>query len=234
MHIIPVIDVMGGVAVAARGGARADYKPLVTPLAAGPAPIAVARGFLTLYPFRTLYVADLDGIRGRGANLDLIRSLSKALPGVALWVDNGASDETRVRDLLAIPDTAAVIGSESKLGPAELDTLTSLFGERLILSLDFKGDEFLGSPQLLSQRTAWPDRVIAMTLARVGSGEGPDVTRLGQIAAAAGMRRVYAAGGIRGSADLEAARAAGAAGALVATALHGGQIKTGDLEEIAG
>ena len=47
-------------------------------------------------------------------------------------------------------------------------------------------------------------------------------------------RRVYAAGGVRNRADLEALRAAGAAGALVATALHAGTIKAGDLVEIAG
>ena len=104
----------------------------------------------------------------------------------------------------------------------------------MVLSLDFRRAEFLGSPLLLAERMSWPDRVIAMTLDRVGSGEGPDVQRLGQIAAAAGLRRVYAAGGLRDAADLNAARAAGAAGALVATALHTGQIKAGDLEEIAG
>ena len=39
---------------------------------------------------------------------------------------------------------------------------------------------------------------------------------------------------LRNLADLEALRAAGAAGALVATALHAGTITAGDLEKIAG
>jgi phosphoribosylformimino-5-aminoimidazole carboxamide ribotide isomerase len=88
---------------------------------------------------------------------------------------------------------------------------------------------------LLEDTTLWPERIIAMTLARVGSGEGPDLDRIAAIAAKAGeSRRVYAAGGIRHRADIEAARAAGAAGALVATALHAGTITAGDLFEIAG
>ena len=50
----------------------------------------------------------------------------------------------------------------------------------------------------------------------------------------AGKRRIYAAGGVRDRADIVALRAAGAAGVLVATALHAGTLKAGDLNEIAG
>ena len=68
MDIIPVIDVRHGVAVRAVAGDRACYRPLETPLAASADPLDVARGYLSLYPFRSLYVADLDGIEGRGRN----------------------------------------------------------------------------------------------------------------------------------------------------------------------
>jgi phosphoribosylformimino-5-aminoimidazole carboxamide ribotide isomerase len=104
-----------------------------------------------------------------------------------------------------------------------------------VLSLDFRGDEFLGPRALLEDSFLWPDRVIVMTLARVGTGGGPDLARVRDIARRAGTaRRVYAAGGVRGPADLRALRSEGAAGALVATALHEGKIKAGDLHEIAG
>lgn len=234
MHIIPVIDVKGGVAVAARGGDRASYAPLATPLASGPDPLAIARGYFTLFPFTTLYLADLDGIEGRGADLVLVRRLSEALPEVSLWVDNGAADEAAIGAILATPRTLAVVGSETGVTPETLSDLAVRFPQRLALSLDFKGAVFLGDPRVMPERMAWPDRVIAMTLAQVGSGAGPDLARITSVAAMAGLRKVYAAGGIRDRADLEAARKAGAAGALVASALHAGQIKAGDLEEIAG
>jgi phosphoribosylformimino-5-aminoimidazole carboxamide ribotide isomerase len=74
-----------------------------------------------------------------------------------------------------------------------------------------------------------------MTLASVGLNEGPDLKRVAAIAEMAGpKRRVFAAGGVRHIDDVRALRDAGAAGVLVATALHEGKIKTGDLEEIAG
>ncbi len=103
-----------------------------------------------------------------------------------------------------------------------------------ILSLDFRGDEFQGPREILDNAEAWPDRVIVMTLARVGANEGPDYALLKSIIARAGARRVFAAGGVRGRDDLLALRDAGAAGVLIASALHDGKIKTGDLDEIAG
>jgi phosphoribosylformimino-5-aminoimidazole carboxamide ribotide isomerase len=81
----------------------------------------------------------------------------------------------------------------------------------------------------------WPADVIVMTLTRVGADAGPDIALARDIAARAGLgRRVFAAGGVRNVDDLKRLADAGIAGALVATALHTGQIKTGDLEEIAG
>jgi phosphoribosylformimino-5-aminoimidazole carboxamide ribotide isomerase len=76
--------------------------------------------------------------------------------------------------------------------------------------------------------------VIVMTLARVGSGTGPDVQRVAEIVERAGQRHVYAAGGVRDLDDVEALRTAGAAGVLLATALHSGKITAGDLMMIAG
>ena len=59
-----------------------------------------------------------------------------------------------------------------------------------------------------------------MTLARVGSGAGPDVERLASIQSIAAGREIYAAGGVRNAADLRALKERGVSGALIATALH--------------
>ena len=61
----------------------------------------------------------------------------------------------------------------------------------------------MGPEALFDDPSLWPARVIVMTLDRVGSGGGPDVARLQDIASRAGSRRVYAAGGIRDRADLD-------------------------------
>jgi phosphoribosylformimino-5-aminoimidazole carboxamide ribotide isomerase len=68
-----------------------------------------------------------------------------------------------------------------------------------------------------------------MTLARVGTDCGPDFSRFSRIRKVSGARRVYMAGGLRGRDDLAAVKASGAAGILVASALHDGRLAAEDL-----
>jgi phosphoribosylformimino-5-aminoimidazole carboxamide ribotide isomerase len=234
MDVIPVIDVRHGVAVAAVRGQRADYRPLATPLAAGSDPVAVARGYAALFTFSVLYVADLDGIEGRGRDVGLAAKLGAALPGTRLWVDDGTVVNQAAQRVAAHSGTTLVIGTESLGAPEDVVALRALPRNAYVLSLDFRGDDFVGPPPVLAEAEYWPDNVIVMTLARVGAGEGPDTVRVAEIAKRAVDRRVYAAGGVRGRGDIQALHAAGAAGVLVATALHRGTLKAGDLEEIAG
>ncbi len=89
MDIIPVLDIARGLAVRAVKGERSAYRPIETPLSASSDPAAVAHGLRALFPFRTIYVADLDGIEGRGRNTHLVHGLSQALPQTEIWIDAG-------------------------------------------------------------------------------------------------------------------------------------------------
>lgn len=218
--IIPVIDLKGGVAVRARAGDRASYAPLVTPLSSSPDPVDVARGLLAAVPARTLYVADLDAIEGRDANDAALSGIARACPGVELWVDGGFADEESARIFLARAIGRPVLGSESQRGTEAVRAL----GDAAVLSLDFREGDFLGPQGLLDDPGLWPRAVIVMTLARVGSGAGPDLRRLAHITARAGSRRIYAAGGLRGPEDVAPLAERGAAGILVASAIHDGRL----------
>jgi len=222
MHVIPVIDLKSGCAVHARMGRRDRYRPIETPLCRGSAPGDVVDGLLRLAPFPSLYVADLDAIERRGDHATALRSLATAHPGLELWVDRGVAGLAEARGWLDANQATLVLGSESLDGTATLQALRH--EPRVVLSLDFRGDGFAGPAGLLDAVAAWPERVVVMTLARVGASEGPDLDRVAAIVAVAGARRVYAAGGVRNAGDLAALRRCGAAGALVATALHTGAI----------
>ena len=73
-----------------------------------------------------------------------------------------------------------MLGSESQRDPALVAARRDA-----LLSLDFRGDAFQGPPELLARPELWPERVIVMTLGRVGSGAGPDFDRLAAIRARA-------------------------------------------------
>ena len=227
MQVIPVVDLKDGVVVRARQGNREAYKPIETPLSAASDAVDVARGLLRLHDFRTLYVADLDAIMGVSDNFAAIGRIRAALPALDLWIDNGAADSAALDALTGPALGAPVIGSETQRGAALL-----AHSAGAILSLDFRGDEFQGPVEILNQPQLWPQRVIVMTLARVGGGAGPDFARLAAIRAQAGGRMIYAAGGVRGMDDLAALKAAGIAGALVATALHDGRLTGAELAKL--
>lgn len=237
MLIIPVIDVRGGVVVAARGGDRDNYRPIETPLAPESSdPVAVVKGYRALHRFPIVYMADLDGIAGRAANSSVVGRLAREFPEVEVWIDHGANSPGAVEAMLALsPNAVVVVGSETLGDGSGLGRITAAHGARTALSLDFKGATFLGPEGLDGQPDSWPGRVIVMTLAAVGSDAGPDLARLARVRGMARPgSRIFAAGGVRHLADCRTLAMAGAAGVLVASALHGGKLKAGDLEEIAG
>lgn len=234
MDVIPVIDVARGEVVRAVRGDRSAYQPLISPLAEGSDPSVIAAGLKSIFPFSKFYVADLDGIEGRGRNVHLVPALSRVLGGAEIWIDAGTASRGAARAVLAAPIATLVVGSESLETVAAAKDILSEAPKRSVLSLDFRGDEFMGPKALIADASLWPDRIVAMTLARVGSNDGPDIERLLAIKTMGRGRKIYAAGGIRNKADIIALRDAGAAGALVSTALHGQKISAGDLKEIAG
>jgi phosphoribosylformimino-5-aminoimidazole carboxamide ribotide isomerase len=227
MNIIPVLDLRGGAVVRAQMGQRDRYRPIVTPLSPTSDPADVMRGLLTVHPFTTFYMADLDAIEGTGDNAAALRRLRAEFPRLAFWIDNGVAGVAAATQWFDAEFGDLVVGSESQKDMALVRRLAG--HPRTVLSLDFRGDAFQGPPALLDDAAAWPQRLIVMTLARVGSGAGPDLGRLQAIRDAAPDRDIYAAGGVRDGADLAVLRRAGIAGALVATSLHDGRLKSSDI-----
>jgi HisA/HisF family protein len=230
LQAIPVVDLMGGQVVRARMGDRASYRPLESPLASTSDAVAVVRGLLAVYPFPTLYVADLNAIQSNGDNFATLRRIRAEFPGLQMWVDNGAADPAALEALIGADLGVPVIGSESQRDSKLIAEHRG--SRRVVLSLDFRGDAFQGPGEILAEPALWPRRIIIMTLARVGSGAGPDLARLAAIQSVADGREIYVAGGVRDPADLSALKAARASGALIATALHDRRVGKTDLERI--
>ncbi|MBX9925662.1 MAG: nickel transporter [Hyphomicrobiaceae bacterium] len=232
MQVIPVIDVRHGMAVRAVAGDRENYRQLASPLTVSPDPADVARGLMALHAFPVIYIADLDGIEGRGANARLAEDVAVAAGAGNIWLDRGLRPEG-LGKVPYRPVFHDVLGTESGWDCAALGALTPTTRKTAVLSLDFRCAGFVGDAHVLNRADLWPDRVIVMTLGRVGGGGGPDLDTIGRIVATARTSprplAVYAAGGVRNRADLTALTHLGAAGALVSTALHAQTITAADL-----
>ncbi|MBW9272432.1 MAG: nickel transporter [Candidatus Thiodiazotropha sp. (ex. Lucinisca nassula)] len=224
MKLIPVIDMMHNRVVVANSGKRHAYAAADTPLCRSSRPQEVLSALLDLYPFDTLYIADLDAICGSGSNLELIYALHLKYPEINLWVDNGLTDLGRLCGF-----ARPVIGTESIVSCEQLAHLVASLPSP-VLSLDYHGDHFKGPAGLDRHVDYWPEDVIVMSLTRVGTSTGPDTTRLQQFLNLQPRLRLYAAGGIRDQQDLQQLRSIGAAGVLLSTALHQGAIDHGVID----
>ena len=225
MEIIPVIDVRQNQVVHAVKGQRQNYRPLQTCLCDSHSADDIVQAFIDTYPFKTIYIADLDAIQGTSNNEHLIEQLLNKFQSVSFWVDQGISSAI---ELKIQSRRQHVIGSETNISPK---TLNELFTSSLeiILSLDFQTKTFLGHQDLLEKTDLWPERIIIMSLSHVGSNNGPDYKLISDIQKIAGDRKIYVAGGVRHEDDLQTLNDMGIDGVLIATALHSQQIKADTL-----
>jgi phosphoribosylformimino-5-aminoimidazole carboxamide ribotide isomerase len=213
VRVVGVIDLKGGTAVHAVRGERERYRPIGNAL-------SVAHRF----GLDELYVADLDAIAGTGGNDSVIAALARE---ARVMVDAGVSEPERARALLDLGVDRVVVGTETLADADALDRLPDA-----VLSVDLRDGRTLspeprlaGLPALDALALLHHARlreVIVLDLARVGTGAGPDVASIAELHAAFPDLELLAGGGVRDAEDLRALADAGAAGALVATALHRG------------
>lgn len=231
MKFLPVLDLMNGLVVHAKGGQREHYLPLISPFSAYSSPLEIVAGLLKWYPFSHLYLADLDSIMGHGHHHSVIAAIVQYYPRLKLWVDAGAVSCEAILQLFAIGVAHPVVGTESL---PDIDTWQRLrrlpMADRLVLSLDYRNSRFLGPVELGAQPELWPETVIVMSLAQIGSQKGPDWILLNEIK----QKRLqqgglFAAGGVACLKDLEQLVRWGADGVLLASALYNGNLSAENL-----
>ncbi len=240
MRVIPVIDVLQGKPVHARGGDRARYEPVRSALTgAAPDAMMLARAYRDRLGTGALYVADLDAIGGQA-----ISPVIQDLSGISsVWLDAGVSELARARGALATGAALIVIGLETLVRRASLEELVAAMdGERLAFSLDVRGHVPImaqGSdvPSSVPEIVRWVTglgvrRIIVLDLERVGSGKGPGLEVLGRVRRAAPVAELVAGGGVRHAGDLHVLASAGCEAALVGTALHAGTVTAADIRTL--
>lgn len=239
MQIIPVIDLMQGQVVHAKRGIRSQYQAIQSSLCKDSAPFSVIDALLKLYPFQTLYMADLDAILGTGNHAELITQISQNYPETTIWLDCGIR-QVNARALYhgnnSQLNIRPVVGSENIANLQDYRAISYGCESQHILSLDYSATSAMGIAELHNSARFWPDHTICMTLNAVGNTQGVDIAQLNNLIQLNRARKspsqLYAAGGVRNLADIQALAKMGIAGALVATALHAGTLSKADIESI--
>ncbi|HEX6966479.1 MAG TPA: HisA/HisF-related TIM barrel protein [Gemmatimonadaceae bacterium] len=242
MRVIPVLDILDGRAVHARGGAREAYAPVVSRLSAtaGDA-IALARAYVETLDARDIYMADLDAIAGRAPHDALLRAI--AVLGARPWVDAGIADAERAQATIAAGAARVIVGLETLPSIDALAAIARAIGDaRTVFSLDLRdgtpivrpGLELPASPVTIVQRAvdAGARTVIVLDLARVGTSAGVDLALVAELRRACPAIELVAGGGVRDVDDLARLADAGCDAALVATALHQARVTRADIDAV--
>lgn len=233
MRIIPVIDLRAGEAVHGIGGDRARYERVasaITP-SLGDA-LALAQAYVAVLGTSEMYVADLDAIGGGEVQFAMHQRLARVS---RCWIDAGVRAEA---DAFALIDGGAdrvVLGLETLPGFELVRAIVQRLGaDRVVFSLDMREGVPIANvealramaPSELARRAvdAGVETVIVLDLARVGREGGADEAVIREMREALPGVDLIAGGGVRNNEDLDRLAAAGANGALVATAVHRGAI----------
>jgi phosphoribosylformimino-5-aminoimidazole carboxamide ribotide isomerase len=238
MKVIPVVDVLNGVAVHGIRGERERYQTLKSTLCRSADPLDLALTFESL-GFSSLYLADLDAILGKSANFNIYRQIMTQT-SLDLMVDAGIADITRAEEVLATEVSKIVIGSET-LGSLDfLGQSVKAFGEdKVIVSIDLKEGKLLSASEAIASMDAVSfaqelrkigiNQIILLDLDRVGTEHGINLALLRSVLEKTGVE-VLVGGGIRSLQELEELRKLGVSGALVATILHNGKLTVDKLK----
>ena len=212
MELVLAMDLRQNLVVHGKSGMRENYKPLDW----GLSPTAEPLGYLAAILPKNLYIADLDRIEGTGSHDAIVRQCAEKVS--RCYVDRGCSAPY---DMLTGKTIKNIIGTET--GGA---ALFRYFGG--YLSIDVKEGRVIPSgkttEEFLADARDWHfDGIIILNIGSVGTESGIDAEELALQRAAYGGRLLYG-GGVATVSDLKTINAAGFDGAIIATALHRGQI----------
>jgi phosphoribosylformimino-5-aminoimidazole carboxamide ribotide isomerase len=240
MRVLPVVDLLNGVAVHGMAGKRATYRPVQSRLAQGAEPLELARAFRDQCHLTTCYVADLDAILHGRPNLRLFEQLRGE--GFGLLIDAGVRRLADAREIVSAGAQLVIVGLETSPGPESVREIVDELGpERVVFSLDLQrgepltlagsGWEFLGAREIVDRVVELGiESVILLDLAGVGMGAGiPTAALCEELHRDLPGLRLITGGGVRNVGDLEREARRGVAAVLVASALHDGRLTPADV-----
>jgi len=230
MLIVPVIDLCKGIVVHAIKGNREKYQAVDSNLCSSPTPLDVISGFLKVFNFKSIYIADLDALEQHDNHVETIESICNKHPELEIWLDTGSTLIKHYLHNANFNNLRLILSSESLSSVAVFSSFLNKYPQHnFILSLDYKMDQLLGPHELLQHKQQWPEDVIVLNLNNVGAKRGHQFPTELDSHELTSKFNTYYGGGIRDLNDIEKLKSLGLTGALVSTALHNQEITSDDI-----
>ena len=232
--VYPAIDVRGSRVVRLRQGDYADETRY------GDDPLAFARRYAE-DGAAWLHLVDLDAAKAGGYTLlPLLREIASQA-GLRVQTGGGVRSEADVEALLGAGAARVVVGSLAVTAPTEVMAWLRRFGaDRITVALDARQDDAgvwrlpvhgwteVAGDTLDTLLARYADaglvHLLCTDIARDGMLAGPNLALYRDLCERHPDVRVQASGGVRGVADVAAARAVGCAGAVLGKALLDGRL----------
>lgn len=226
--LFPAVDLRGGKCVQLVGGVPGTEVVKLDD------PLSQARRWVDLGS-KVLHIIDLDGaIEGVRVNAPILREIVRSLD---LFIQVGGGIRTRqdVDELLGLGVDRVMLGTAALKDPEMVRVLSKEYGpERIMVALDVKRGNVTteGWQRVLSENAV----TLGQKFERLGAGailftnidiegqqRGVDISPAGKLIESVGIP-VVVAGGVTTIEDILALRDAGAAGAVVGTAIYTGKL----------
>lgn len=240
-RIIPVIDILNGVAVHAIKGKRNTYEPVKTKLVTSSSPIDLIKAYDVKFSFSEVYIADLDSIINENPNIDLLNRLLKTTQ-MKIMLDAGVRNLYDILQIKKIGLNKIIIASETIDSLNVVDDAIKEFGgvNQIIISIDMKNKNLLARSPDIKRHSVFSlieavyqkgiKEIILLDLARIGAKCGCYDDSYGKIRNKYPDIQILVGGGVKDMQDLKLLRENGINGALLATVLHEGIIYVDDIK----
>ncbi len=250
--VIPVLDLMIGQIVLARGGKRDDYLPVNSKLTRSSQPLDVAKAIFQQTSCDTMYLADIDSFAGAEPNWRVFNQLLDA--GFKLWIDANWLKNDRWSEIpnriQSLDRLKVIVSTETMNSVDDLRQVASLkaHGIAPIFSLDQIGEATIAKTKELSEIsplewvqhavTSGIDELIILDLSKVGTSSGVEEHRpicdiLYEIRNELPEIELTSGGGVRSAEDVSHFLKLGCDHVLVASAIHDCRLTPADIEALA-
>lgn len=237
LTLYPAIDLLGGRCVRLRQG---DFEQVRV---FDDDPVAVARRWQAAGA-TWLHVVDLDGARvGQPQHLSVLRAIADAT-GLPVQTGGGLRSEVDVAAALDAGATRVLLGTAAARDPQMLAACLERWGERIAVSVDFRGGQVTVAGWLETLAETTTDfarrmvggavRTLVLTnVERDGTLAGADTAFLATVRAELPTTSLIAAGGVASLDDVRALARAGLDGAVLGRALYEGALDLAEALAVA-